>query len=258
MKAVLSISGGMDSTCLLIKLLSKGFDVHCISFDYGQKHKLELKRLDENLKYIKSVLPNVPLQHTRIDLKSAMSSLHSALTSEDVEMPKGYYENENMKETVVPNRNAIFSSIIYAHALSIAKKYDTEIVISLGVHSGDHAIYPDCRPDFYHSIMTSFCLGNWYTGNISWSLPYIDVDKAEILRQCLEDSKKLGLDFNTLLKNTNTSYLPDDLGRADGKTGSDIERILAFYEIGRVDPVEYQDDWETVLQNALQAQREHV
>ena len=90
-----------------------------------------------------------------------MGLFHSALTSDDIEVPEGHYEEEQMKATVVPNRNAIFASILYGYALSVALREDTDVIIALGVHSGDHAIYPDCRPEFYEAIGNAFSVGNW-------------------------------------------------------------------------------------------------
>ena len=162
-----------------------------------------------------------------------------------------------MKATVVPNRNAIFASILYGYALSTSIREDVDVEIALGVHSGDHAIYPDCRPEFYESIGESFAMGNWDSERVSFNLPYIDGDKTIILRDALISCQKLGLDFDTVFANTNTSYNPDEEGRSSGKSGADVERILAFHEIGRKDPVEYIDSWEVVLSGALKAQLRH-
>ena len=163
-----------------------------------------------------------------------------------------------MKSTVVPNRNAIFSSIIYGYALSLSNELSTNVSISLGVHSGDHAIYPDCRPEFYKILNHAFEIGNWDADNVSLELPYIDGDKESILQDAIVSCDELKLDFDTVFANTNTSYDPDDLGRSSGKTGSDIERILAFHAIGRKDPVEYQDEWSVVLSHALAIESEHM
>ncbi|MGB1819024.1 MAG: 7-cyano-7-deazaguanine synthase, partial [Candidatus Poseidoniaceae archaeon] len=89
---------------------------------------------------------------------------------------------------------------------------------------------------------------------VSFNLPYIDGDKVTILRDALISCQKLGIDFDTIFGNTNTSYNPDDKGRSSGKSGADVERILAFHAIGRIDPVEYVDSWEVVLSGALKAQ----
>ena len=162
-----------------------------------------------------------------------------------------------MKHTVVPNRNAIFTSILYGHALSISAVEDCNVSLTLGVHSGDHAIYPDCRPEFYSQLMQALDTGNWGSDRISIDLPYIDSDKEGILRDALQSCQKLGLDFDVVFANTNTSYSPDRQGRSSGKTGSDVERILAFHAIGKADPVEYVDDWDTVLERALRVEKEY-
>ena len=99
--------------------------------------------------------------------------------------------------------------------------------------------------------------GNWGSERISIDLPYIDTDKEGILRDALDSCGSLGVDFDVVFANTNTSYSPDSAGRSSGKTGSDVERILAFHAIGRKDPVEYVDDWETVLERALEIEREY-
>ena len=248
----MALSGGMDSTGLLIRLLVDGYKVSCISYEYGQKHNVELERAQQNIKYLSKM--GYDIEHKIADLSSAMSLFHSALTSDEIEIPEGHYEEEQMKATVVPNRNAIFSSIVYGYALSIAVKEDTDVKIALGVHSGDHAIYPDCRPEFYESLQKSFAMGNWGSERVSFHLPYIDGDKESILRDSLIACQKLNLDFDTVFANTNTSYNPDSKGRSSGTSGADVERILAFHAIGRKDPVEYVTSWEEVLQNALKAQ----
>jgi len=250
--AVLCLSGGMDSTSLLLHLLAEETEVYSISLDYGQKHKIELERLQLNLKYLADHGYKVP--HHVLNLSGLGALYHSALTNDDWEVPTGFYAQDNMKQTVVPNRNAIFASIAYGYALSIASRLQKKTKLALGVHSGDHAIYPDCRPAFYHAIMQAFSIGNWDSENVELSLPYIDGDKVSILRDAEQSCLKLDLDFDTVFRNTWTSYQPDELGRADGRTGSDVERILAFDAIGRIDPVEYRDAWKEVLSYAKLAE----
>lgn len=247
--AVLSLSGGMDSTCLLMHLLANNYQVHCISFDYGQKHKIELERATENIKFLQ--LKDFPVSHKIVDLSSIMSCFNSALTSSTVEIPEGHYEEENMKATVVPNRNAIFSAIIYGYALSLSKDFDEDIDICLGIHSGDHAIYPDCREEFRDKLEEAFRVGNWDSERVSYFTPYIHENKTTILQDCLKSCEVLDVDFDTILRNTNTSYNPDSEGRSSGKSGADVERIEAFINIGRKDPVEYIKDWEEVKEDVI-------
>ena len=257
MRAVMALSGGMDSTGLLMRLIADGYQVSCISYEYGQKHNVELERANANIQYLAD--NGIDVEHRLVDISSAVGLFHSALTSDDIDIPEGHYEEEQMKSTVVPNRNAIFASIVYGYALSIASKEDTDVVIALGVHSGDHAIYPDCRPEFYDSLGEAFAIGNWDSERVSFHLPYIAGNKETILRDALVACQKLKLDFDTVFANTNTSYNPDENGRASGTSGADVERILAFHAIGRRDPVEYVTSWEDALQGALNAQlRYHV
>ena len=248
-RAVMALSGGMDSTSLLLRLLREGYTVTSISYLYGQKHSIEIVRATENIRRLQS--NGLKVKHKIIDLSSAMNSFHSALTDDDFDIPEGHYEEEQMKQTVVPNRNAIFSSILYGMGLSISQLEDTDVVIALGVHSGDHAIYPDCRPEFYNALSIAFGIGNWDSDRVVFELPYLEGDKTTILEDALYSCEILNLDFDTIMGSTITSYNPDNNGRSSGRSGSDIERIIAFHDIGRVDPIEYVDSWETVLENAL-------
>ena len=160
----MSLSGGMDSTALMIRLLAKGYQVTCITYDYGQRHSVEIDRARENIAYFQDC--GIIVEHIVIDLKSAFSTIESALTCLDKQVPEGHYESVQMKQTVVPNRNAIFSSILFAHALNISSVEGVEVKVALGVHSGDHAIYPDCRPEFYIALSTAFQIGNWNSERI--------------------------------------------------------------------------------------------
>jgi 7-cyano-7-deazaguanine synthase len=254
MRAIMALSGGMDSTGLLMRLLADGYKVSCLSYNYGQKHSIELERAKANIEYLSS--NGIEVEHRIADLSSAMGIFHSALTTDGIEIPEGHYEEEQMKQTVVPNRNAIFASILYGYALSVALREGTDVVIALGVHSGDHAIYPDCRPEFYEAISHAFEVGNWDSEKVTFHLPYIDGDKESILMDSQAAIATLELDFDTVFANTNTSYNPDARGRSSGRSGADVERILAFHAIGRKDPVDYVEPWDIVLANALQVEQE--
>ena len=252
-QAVLCLSGGLDSTSLLLHLLATGHQVHAISFDYGQKHRIELDRLGNNLRYLQEA--GYPIAHQVLDVSGLGKVFHSALTNEQWDVPHGFYAQENMKQTVVPNRNAIFASIAYGYALSIATRLQAPVKFALGVHSGDHAIYPDCRPDFYAALMRAFELGNWDSHFVELYLPYLHSDKAKILQEAQQSCATLHLDFDTVFRNTWTSYQPDAEGRADGRTGSDVERILAFAALGLVDPVTYREPWDRVVAFARASQQ---
>jgi len=247
----ISWSGGMDSTGLVTKKLSEGYDVHTVSFNYGQKHFVELERLQQNIQYFKS--HNIKVDHTLITISNTFKKEHSTLMSGGEKVPEGYYEESNMLKTVVSNRNAIFFSHLYSLAHQYAYSNRTPVEISLGVHSGDHAIYPDCRPEFYDIMFKGASVGNYDSHLVTMSLPYLNDNKLVILQDALEACTILGLDFDTVFANTNTCYEPDEQGRSTGRTGADTERILAFHDLGRPDPVPYVAPWEEVLAFALQA-----
>ncbi len=251
-QAVLSLSGGMDSSTVLLRLLADGYEVTALSFDYGQKHKVELERAQSLVNYLNDNGQNVKYGTIKLDGLAPM--LNSALVEGGDEVPEGHYEQDNMKETVVPNRNKIFSSIIQAVALSVANEKDTKVNIAMGIHAGDHAIYPDCRQEFRDADYTAFTEGNWDAERVSYVTPYLDGDKFDILQDGARCCDELGLDFDKVYRSTNTSYKPiniDGTWYSDYKSASSVERVEAFLKVGRPDPVAYADetgpvDWGTV------------
>jgi 7-cyano-7-deazaguanine synthase len=270
--AVLSLSGGMDSSTLLLHLLNEGYDCTCLSFDYGQKHKVELERATELVKYINSRSIGTKggyggyelVKHQIIKLDGLAQLLNSSLVEGGAEVPEGHYAEENMKDTVVPNRNKIFSSIIQAVALSISNKKEAECVIALGVHSGDHSIYPDCTEAFRNADEYAFKIGNWDSELVNYYTPYMEGNKFTILEDGVKCCDELGLDFDEVYKRTNTSYKPiyipyetlTDItpGKwySDYKSASSVERVEAFMKLGRPDPCKYADEngpvtWEHVV-----------
>jgi 7-cyano-7-deazaguanine synthase len=278
-KAVLSLSGGMDSSSLLLHLLANGYEVTALGFDYGQKHHVELDRAKSLVEYLNSnptriypadrapggfgeVYPKVT--HQIIKLDGLQNLLHSALVTGGDDVPEGHYEQDNMKETVVPNRNKIFASLIQAAALSVATKGDKqEVAIAMGIHAGDHAIYPDCRQEFRDADMEAFKIGNWDSELVYHYTPYLEGNKFTILEDGLACCESLGLDFDEVYKRTNTSYKPIFIYEeytkdgfavgswySDYKSAASVERIEAFIRLGRPDPVNYADEtgpvtWET-------------
>jgi hypothetical protein len=118
-QAVLSLSGGMDSSTVLLRLLADGYEVTALSFDYGQKHRVELERAQALVNIL--IMDDYDVEYGVIKLDGLAPMLNSALVEGGDEVPEGHYQQENMKETVVPNRNKIFSSIIQAVALSQAQ-----------------------------------------------------------------------------------------------------------------------------------------
>jgi 7-cyano-7-deazaguanine synthase len=261
--AVISLSGGMDSSTLLLNLLAEGYNVTAVSFDYGQKHKVELECAQSLVDYLNDiatisdtngVFPFNPINYQVIKLDGLTQLLNSALVDGGEDVPEGHYKEDNMKATVVPNRNKIFSSIIQAIALSIANEKETNVKIAMGIHAGDHAIYPDCRQEFRDTDFEAFVQGNWNAERVSYYTPYLHTDKLGILRDgevCCED---MGIPFDQVYSRTNTSYKPiniDGTWYSDYKSASSVERVEAFISLGRRDPVRYADesgevDWETV------------
>ena len=283
--AVLSLSGGMDSSTLLLHLLEKGYEVTALSFDYGQKHKMELERATSLVEYINQYCLSgyyYPVTHQIIKLDGLSQLLNSSLVEGGSDVPEGHYAAENMKETVVPNRNKIFSSIIQAVALSIADKKDANCSIAMGIHAGDHAIYPDCRQEFRDVDFEAFKQGNWGAEKVSIYTPYLHTDKFGILEDGAKCCEKLGLDFDEIYKRTNTSYKPiliktgettkeisgikitldDEEWFSDYKSASSVERIEAFIKLGRPDPCEYADEtgpvsWEVAKKHVEQVLLTH-
>ena len=250
-QAVLSLSGGMDSSTLLLHLLAHGYKVTALSFDYGQKHRVELERAQQLVDYLNNPGKTFkdraiwePITYQVIKLDGLTSLLNSALVSGGDEVPEGHYEEDNMKATVVPNRNKIFSSITQAVALSIANKTESPVKIAMGIHAGDHAIYPDCRQEFRDADYKAFCEGNWEASKVSYYTPYLDTDKYGILQNGESCCECLGIDFDEVYKRTNTSYKPTAEGLSDYKSASSVERIEAFLKLGRKDPVKYVDGWD--------------
>ena len=238
-QAVLSLSGGMDSSTLLLHLLAKDYEVTALSFDYGQKHRVELERAQQLVDYLRD--SSYTVKYQVIKLEGLSKLLNSALVTGGEEVPEGHYAEDNMKATVVPNRNKIFASITQAVALSIAETKNTECVIALGIHAGDHAIYPDCRQEFRDADYEAFQIGNYNSDKVSYYTPYIYGDKFTILQDGEKCCEELFILFDEVYKRTNTSYKPTKEGYSDYKSASSVERIEAFLKLGRRDPVQYGD-----------------
>ena len=237
---VVSLSGGMDSSTLLLRALKEYDTVTGISFDYGQKHRVELEKAQSLINYLADNGHRV--NYRQIKLDGLASLLDSALVEGGEDVPEGHYENDNMKETVVPNRNKIFASITQAVALSVANRTGETCDIALGIHAGDHAVYPDCRQEFRDADDKAFREGNWEADRVGYFTPYLLGDKFDILIDGKYLCKELGIDFDEVYKRTNTSYKPYPNGNSDYKSASSVERIEAFIKLDRNDPVQYEDE----------------
>ena len=280
---VVSLSGGMDSSTLLLRCLKEYDTVTAISFDYGQKHRVELERAQSLVDYLNTKEQKVT--YRQIQLNGLVDLLDSALVTGGDDVPEGHYAEDNMKATVVPNRNKIFASITQAIALSVAQRTGETCDIALGIHAGDHAIYPDCRQEFRDADDEAFRLGNWGSEKVGYFTPYLEGDKFTILQDGEVLCEELGLDFDEVYKRTNTSYKPIFIpGEGDSwieynpskdgvvakrggwfsdyKSASSVERIEAFIKLGRKDPVEYADEtgpvsWEVAKSSVEKVLLEH-
>ncbi len=253
---VVSLSGGMDSSTLLLKAISEYDTVTGISFDYGQKHRVELERAQSLINYLADKGHKV--NYRQIKLDGLVDLLDSALVTGGDEVPEGHYEQDNMKETVVPNRNKMFASITQAVALSIANKTEEQTDIALGIHAGDHAVYPDCRQEFRDADDAAFRIGNWEADRVGYFTPYLDTDKFGILQNGEYLCGVLDIEFDEVYKRTNTSYKPYPSGNSDYKSASSVERIEAFIALGRPDPVQYEDETGPVSYEVAKASVEKV
>lgn len=214
-KIIAVVSGGMDSVTMLYKLANEFKEVEVISFIYGQRHIRELKEAEFNAE-------KLGLKHTIIPISFLGEiSKDSSLTS-DNEVPEGHYEAENMKSTVVPGRNLVLASIALSYAYNAKADY-----VALGAHSGDHEIYPDCRPEFYEALNEVAKIADYQP--VELYFPFIDGDKTSIIKEGLE----LGVDY----ARTWTCY--KGLDKACGKCGSCQERLEAFRNNNLEDPLEY-------------------
>lgn len=215
-KIIVCLSGGMDSATLLGMARHYENEVVAISFLYGQRHRKELEAARVLAEWY-------GVEHQVLDLRKADVFSGSALTSSDIEVPEGHYEAESMKATVVPNRNMVFLSL--ATALAISRGFDK---VGYAAHSGDHAIYPDCRIDFINAMRTAIALASSDTIQL-WT-PFDAFAKADIARL----GKTIGVPYHR----TWSCYKGEDLHC--GKCGTCVERLEAFEKAGYSDEVEYQ------------------
>ena len=218
-KAVIIASGGVDSTTLLYDILNQGYEVFALSVNYNQRHSKELEFIAKTCKKL-----NIP--HKAVDLSVLGKELmyNSALTSGGKEVPDGHYKEENMKLTVVPNRNMILISLAVSYAITIGAKK-----IFYGAHAGDHAIYPDCRKEFVDAAKHAVRLANWEP--VELEAPYLGMDKGDIVIK----GKGLGVDYSL----TWTCYKGRE--KACGKCGACRERLEAFQKAKIKDPIDYEN-----------------
>ncbi|MDA7746437.1 7-cyano-7-deazaguanine synthase QueC [Psychromonas sp.] len=217
-KVVVIYSGGMDSYTVLHKAIEEGLTPFALTFDYGQRHVKEIE-------VASNVCHELGINHKVIDI-TAINQLigGSSLTDSSIEVGLGHYQNANMSTTVVPNRNMILLSLAIGYAVSIEAEQ-----VYYGAHSGDHEIYPDCRPIFVEKMNEVAAVANYEPTKIH--SPYLSSDKIGILK----DGIRMGLDYSK----TWTCY--NGREKACGQCGSCIERLDAFAKNGLTDPIEYEE-----------------
>jgi len=219
MKTLIIYSGGLDSTVLLYDLHHAGREVAALSVNYGQRHRCELDRAA-------AICAGLGVCHRTADLSPVQSLLAgSSLTSPEIEVAEGHYTEESMKTTVVPNRNMILLSLATGHALSIGANE-----VAYAAHSGDHAIYPDCRNAFADAMAAAMALCDWQ--KVGLSRPFVDWTKADIVKR--------GAQLDVPFAQTWSCYKGRE--KHCGRCGTCIERREAF-DLARVaDPTDYEED----------------
>lgn len=214
--AILSLSGGLDSTTVLAWLLDAGIQPLCYWFDYGSKHNPFERDAVQNVARYYGV------SVTALDLREGFRGLRSNLLLSGGDIPEGHYTDASMSQTVVPGRNLIFLSYAAAVAESTGASH-----VALGVHQGDHAIYPDCRREFIKAADSVVYLSSG--GKVQVLAPFLDGSKVDIVRW--------GLDHQVPYIFTRTCY--KNQSHPCGKCGSCVERLEAFHLNGTHDPVAY-------------------
>ena len=215
-KVVVIYSGGMDSFTVLNRAIKDGKQVYALSFDYGQKH---VKELD----FAANVCKELGISHKVVDISAINQLIASSSLTSDAEIPEGHYQEESMKSTVVPNRNMILLSLAVGYAVSVEASQ-----VYYGAHSGDHAIYPDCRPEFVEKMNDVCQIANYEPVEIF--SPYLTQSKIDILT----DGISMGLDYGKSW----TCY--NGREKACGKCGACQERLEAFEKNNATDPLEYE------------------
>lgn len=216
-RSVVSFSGGMDSATVLSVAKDAGDVVGVIGFTYGSKHN------QYETKAAQDVCDYYGLQYELIDLSNIATLLKSDLLKSGGDIPEGHYAASNMSKTVVPGRNTIFAAVL----LGIAQSREADAVF-MGIHSGDHTIYPDCRPQWFDAMELAMTVAS--EGSVTLRAPFLDGDKTSIL--------ELGFKLGTPYELTRTCY--KDQPVACGKCGSCQERLEAFRNHGKPDPIAYE------------------
>ncbi len=216
MKTVLTFSGGLDSTVLLWHLLQQGHEVRCLSVDYGQRHRKELE-------VARGIARLANCEHRIADLSGLSILFAGSSQTSDIPVPLGHYAEDSMRATVVPNRNMVLLSL--ATSWAVSTKSDN---VAYAAHAGDHAVYPDCRPDFADALGQAITMCDWH--RVRLLRPFLTLRKEDIV--------KMGYELNAPLHLTWSCYQGRE--KHCGKCGTDVERKEAFQLAGVIDPTEYE------------------
>lgn len=232
MKTLVICSGGLDSVTLAWHVAATAQLHSLISFDYGQRHRRELDAA-------KACAAHFGVPHRVVDLTGITPLLGNNALTNDREVPHGHYAEASMKQTVVPNRNAIMMTIAFAAACA-----GNADAVALAVHGGDHFIYPDCRPGFIDAFASMQRAALDGMADIALQAPFVDRDKAAIVRRGAE----LGVPF----AETWSCYEGGE--RHCGRCGTCVERHEAFALAAVPDPTEYKDPdyWQAAVARAQQ------
>ena len=216
MQLVLIHSGGLDSTVLLYELRRAGHALHALSVDYGQRHRKELEAAA-------AICAEAGVDHRTVDLRAVRPLLAGSALTGDQHVPEGRYNDSSMRQTVVPNRNAIMLAVAYG--IAVAEGIE---IVGVGVHAGDHPIYPDCRPECVAAfdLMEKIATG---TPTMTLFAPFVHKTKAEIV--------EIGTGLGVPYEDTWSCYQGGDLHC--GQCGTCVERKEAFELVGVDDPTEY-------------------
>ncbi len=217
LRVIVLLSGGMDSVTALYQAAKDYNVLGTLSFDYGSKHN------HKEIPFAKYHAEKLGVPHQTIEAKFIENLFDSALLKNEEEIPEGHYADEVMKKTVVPFRNGIMLAIACGYAESIGAQG-----VVIAAHSGDHAIYPDCRNDFMEAMAAAMKLGTYE--NIELISPFVNIDKTEIARI----GHRLGVDYGM----TWSCYKGQELHC--GVCGTCYERKEAFELAGVSDPTVYE------------------
>lgn len=215
MKIVSLLSGGMDSTALLFQLLAQGNQVLPISFLYGQKHAREINAA-------KAIAQGLNLPHEVVNLKHLQPLFAASALTSNAPVPEGHYAEESMKATVVPNRNMVMMALAASYAITQGAD-----AIAIAAHAGDHAVYPDCRPEFHDVMSVAFQICDYRP--LKLLRPFVNITKADLV--------KLTHSLHVPWALTWSCYVGGEFHC--GKCGTCTERKEAFELAGIPDPTYY-------------------